>query len=96
MVPLERQTRFLSLDKCLKGRDFMQVITVEVDPAYADDCDLYYDPLWLAIVKESHHYVSSSTNRVMLPAHLTVSQETLDFVKAVVEEGGGDMQRWEE
>ena len=64
----------------------MQVITVEVDPAYAHDGNLYYDPQWLAIVKESHHYVSSSTNRVMLPAHLTVSQEARDFVKSVVEE----------
>ena len=47
---------------------------------------MYYDKDWLAIVKESHRYESTSANRVVLPAQLQVSEHTQAFITAKMEE----------
>ena len=41
---------------------------------------------WLAIVKESHRYESTSANRVVLPARLQISEQTQAFFTTKMEE----------
>jgi len=49
------QTKFLALDKIVKGRDFMQVIEVPMERFDATHpLQLSYDRDWLAIIKASH------------------------------------------
>lgn len=71
----------------------MQVVTVPVDASLAEDNELYYDPFWLAIVKESQRFLSSSGNRVILPAKLDVPEETIESVKSMIEREGGSVER---
>ena len=33
----KRITRFLALDKCVRGRDFIQVVEIPIDAEYATD-----------------------------------------------------------
>ncbi|EDR00916.1 uncharacterized protein LACBIDRAFT_186329 [Laccaria bicolor S238N-H82] len=55
-------TKFLALDKCLKGREFLEVIQFPVAscpvPNPKPKLTLSYDPEWLAITRVSNPYLS--------------------------------------
>ncbi|KAM9709427.1 LOW QUALITY PROTEIN: lariat debranching enzyme [Menidia menidia] len=53
-----RVTKFLSLDKCLPHRDFLQVVDVPDRPSPTEG--LEYDPEWLAILKATDSLQSTS------------------------------------
>jgi hypothetical protein len=58
------RTRFLALDKCIKGRDFLQVIDID---APLNENILRYDAEWLSIIKTMAPYQSSKKFSEVLP-----------------------------
>ncbi|PIK49935.1 putative lariat debranching enzyme A isoform X1 [Apostichopus japonicus] len=61
----ETTTRFLSLDKCLPGRSFLQVLDIPTDAK--KPYQLTFDTEWLSILKLTNHFTSISPNYVQLP-----------------------------
>uniref|UniRef100_A0A8C7GZS8 Debranching RNA lariats 1 n=1 Tax=Oncorhynchus kisutch TaxID=8019 RepID=A0A8C7GZS8_ONCKI len=55
-----RTTKFLSLDKCLPYRDFLQIVEVADRPGSSQG--LEYDPEWLAILKATDSLQTVSPN----------------------------------
>lgn len=48
-----KMTRFLALDKCLEGRNFLQMVDI---PAAAGPLEFMHDEEWLAITRAYHPY----------------------------------------
>lgn len=64
-----RCTEFLSLNKIENGRHFMEVLDIDNSREYSGtDCDLYYDPEWLTILRKTHSLESDSNNYVSCPS----------------------------
>ena len=89
-----KTTRFLSLDKCLPKRQFLQVIEVGDKIVNKSDVHIKFDPTWLAILKSTNHLLSASRQMTYMPG--PNGKERFDFepteeeLKAVSDAFDGD------
>ncbi|XP_031417168.1 lariat debranching enzyme isoform X1 [Clupea harengus] len=89
-----RTTKFLSLDKCLPHRDFLQVLELAERPGSSEN--LEYDPEWLAILKATDGLQNVSPS-IWLPPEDNGLHAKWDFTVSeadmmeVVKDLGGDL-----
>lgn len=89
-----RTTKFLSLDKCLPYREFLQIVELPDRPDSSED--LEYDPEWLAILKATNG-LQRTTPHPWNPPMNNGLHERWDFSASesammdVVEEMNGDL-----
>ncbi|XP_078118762.1 lariat debranching enzyme [Sander vitreus] len=89
-----RVTKFLSLDKCLPYREFLQIVDVPERPGSSEG--LEYDPEWLAILKATNS-LQRTTPHPWNPPENNGLHERWDFrpseaaMMKVVEELSGDL-----
>eukprot|EP00752_Nemacystus_decipiens_P014837 g13209.t1 len=89
-------TRFLSLDKCVKSSDFLQLISVPRpdvgeqgvgvgEGGEGDEVLLEYDVEWLSIVQASHHLLSNERGKVEMPFETPrVDPRQMDSVRSTL------------
>ncbi|XP_071782441.2 lariat debranching enzyme [Centroberyx gerrardi] len=89
-----RTTKFLSLDKCLPYREFLQIVDVPERPGSSEG--LEYDPEWLAILKATNS-LQRTTSHPWNPPQNNGLHERWDFsaseaaMMEVVEEMSGEL-----
>ena len=77
----EQMTRFLSLDKCLPGRQYMSVVHVPVAEK-EENPQLEYDAEWLAIIKKTHNLTQTTQRSVSLPDTCqTVTENEIQWIR---------------
>lgn len=84
----EQMTKFLSLDKCLPKRQFLQLLKIEKPYSEVSSIPKFqYDLEWLTVLRKTHHLTMNSKNRVQLPLHAMPASvedkdETLNLMKS--------------
>ncbi|XP_064387809.1 uncharacterized protein LOC135335991 [Halichondria panicea] len=76
-------TKFLSLDKCLPRRSYLQIVDVTMDTVEEGPYKLTYDPEWLAILRSTEQLMCYDNSRWMEPFGkcCTPSLEDLVYVE---------------
>ncbi|WVW85779.1 hypothetical protein I302_107817 [Kwoniella bestiolae CBS 10118] len=84
-----RRTKFLALDKCGPGKDFIQFFEIPTPSSSTSDQPprLTYDPQWLAISRAFHPYLSTSIQQTALPRPDILKQLVSDELTRIKEEG---------
>ncbi|KRX25383.1 Lariat debranching enzyme [Trichinella nelsoni] len=78
LVPHENKsfTKFLALDKCLRGRSFFQIVEIDspsldIDNNVNSEAKLCYDLEWLTILKKTNHLLKISKEKYYMPTPLS-------------------------
>ncbi|KAL4217422.1 lariat debranching enzyme [Mactra antiquata] len=85
-------TKFLALDKCLPGRQFLQVVDIPHDSS--KPMKLQLDPEWLAILKSTNHLLSISKATHYpgpLPGQRSTFTPTEQEIEGIKLDFGGDL-----
>ncbi|TMW60687.1 hypothetical protein Poli38472_000729 [Pythium oligandrum] len=89
-------TRFLGLDRCTEKRARFEIVDFETPDQHVDDLRIMMDEEWLAILRKTHHLLSTARHKIRLPREpVEITDDDLAWVRNRIEEkigrgGNGD------